>query len=72
MASWFDARTRTVVGLPVAVAPLAWTASAPRFAVSETGTLVTAAPAGDAVHVVLHWAGDLRRLVPPPQPALPR
>jgi DNA-binding winged helix-turn-helix (wHTH) protein len=72
VASWFDPRTRTVVGLPVAVNGPQPMAAATPFAVSASGALVTASPGGDALHVVLHWADDLKRLVPPPQPALPR
>jgi hypothetical protein len=72
VASWFDARTHSVVGLPVAVAAPPLVAGSPHVAVNEAGTLVTTSPDRRSMHVVLHWAGDLPRLVPPPQPALPR
>jgi DNA-binding winged helix-turn-helix (wHTH) protein len=72
VASWLDARTHALIGLPVPVVSAGLGPGAPRYAVNDAGTLVTAAPSGDALHVVLHWAGELRRLVPPPQPALPR
>jgi DNA-binding winged helix-turn-helix (wHTH) protein len=72
VASWLDARTHALIGLPVPVASPGLGPGAPRYAVNDAGTLVTVAPTGDALHVVLHWAGELRRLVPPPQPALPR
>jgi DNA-binding winged helix-turn-helix (wHTH) protein len=72
VASWLDARTHSLVGLPATVASPGLRRGAPHYAVNQAGTLVTVAPSGEALHVVLHWAGDLRRLVPPPQPALPR
>lgn len=72
VASWLDARTHTLVGLPVAVASPRLRGGAAHYAVNDAGTLVTVAPGGEALHVVLHWSGDLRRLVPPPQPPLPR
>jgi hypothetical protein len=72
VASWLDARTHTLVGLPVTVAAPRLRPGASHYAVNDAGTLATVAPAGDALHVVLHWTGDLRRLVPPPPPALPR
>jgi hypothetical protein len=71
LASWFDVRTHTVVGTPVPI-PGPRLARGPQFDVSRGGTLVATAPDRDALHVVLHWAPELRRLVPPPQPALPR
>jgi hypothetical protein len=39
---------------------------------SLSGTLVTAAPRASTVDVVVEWQRELRRLVPAPQPALPR
>jgi DNA-binding winged helix-turn-helix (wHTH) protein len=71
VATWFDVRSHTVVGLPVPV-PAPPLARGPQFAVSRAGTLVATSPDRDALHVVLHWAPELRRLVPPPQPTLPR
>ena len=72
VASWLDARTHTLVGLPVTVASPRLRGGAAPYAVNDAGTLVTVAPGGEALDVVLHWSGDLRRLVPPPQPPLPR
>lgn len=72
VASWFDARTHSVVGLPVAVASPRLLQGPPQFAVNDAGTVVTTSPDRRSIHVVLHWAGDLARLVPPPQPVLPR
>ena len=72
VASWFDARRHAVVGLPVAVASPALIEGPPPVAVNDAGTLVAIAADRRAVHVVLHWAGELPRLVPPPQPTLPR
>jgi DNA-binding winged helix-turn-helix (wHTH) protein len=45
---------------------------APQFALSPSGTLVYAASGISALNVVLEWHEELRRLVPPPQPPLPR
>jgi hypothetical protein len=39
---------------------------------SAGGTLVIAQPAADVLQIVLDWSGELRRLVPAAQPALPR
>ena len=72
VASAFDERTRSIAGLPVVVSPLSPSPFAPLFAVSAAGTLVIAPPGATAMQVVLGWTGELRRLVPPPQPALPR
>ncbi len=68
----FDPRTLSVNGLPVPVAPGAAAADAPAFALSGAGTLVLAAPGAHAIDVMLEWQHELRRLVPAPQPALPR
>jgi DNA-binding winged helix-turn-helix (wHTH) protein len=72
VASGFDARTRTAIGLPVPVTLARPIASSAPFAASAAGTVVSASAAGDAIDVVLHWTGELRRLVPPPEPKLPR
>ena len=72
VASGFDPRTRTMIGLPAPVTPARPMASSAPFAASAAGTVVSASASGDAVDVVLHWDSELRRLVPPPQPALPR
>jgi hypothetical protein len=70
----------SVLALPIPVAPgvLAEKAgpytnrNAPQFALSPSGTLVYAASDTSALNVVLEWHEELRRLVPPPQPPLPR
>jgi DNA-binding winged helix-turn-helix (wHTH) protein len=72
VASAMDSRTLSTSGLPVPVAPLERASAAPQFAMSAGGTLVIGSPGAPLVHVVLDWAGELRRLVPPPQPSLPR
>jgi DNA-binding winged helix-turn-helix (wHTH) protein len=72
VASWFDVPGREVMGLPVTVPAPALMAGAPQFAVNDTGTLVAVAADRTTIHVVLHWAADLARLVPAPQPRLPR
>lgn len=73
-AAPFDHRTLSLLALPTAVAPAALPRGlAPAFAMSEHGTLVLAPAEGPAaLQVVLDWTGELRRLVPTPQPALPR
>jgi DNA-binding winged helix-turn-helix (wHTH) protein len=71
VASAFDDRAHTIAGLPVAVASGA-AVSTPQFAVSASGTLVMANPATNTMRVVLNWGGELRRVVPAPEPALPR
>jgi eukaryotic-like serine/threonine-protein kinase len=76
VASAFDDRTHAIAGLPVPIASVTpartSAASTPQFAVSASGTLVVAAPAMSTIRVVLNWGGELRRVVPAPQPALPR
>lgn len=62
----------SIRGLPVPVAALDGNPSSPHFAMSPAGTLAIARAGSATVDVVLDWAGELRRLVPPPQPALPR
>jgi DNA-binding winged helix-turn-helix (wHTH) protein len=69
----FDGRTQSVAGLPVSMGPGALEAStAPQFATSEAGTLVIGRAGGAEARIVLDWSAELRRLVPPPPPALPR
>ena len=72
LASPMDPRAMTIRGLPVPVASLDDADAAPHFAMSEAGTLVIAQSGAGAVQVVLDWAGELRRVVPPPAPPLPR
>ncbi len=72
VASAFDERSRSIAGLPVAVATTESAHQAPQFAMSAAGTLVVATPGAGAMQVVLDWNGELRRLVPAPQPALIR
>jgi DNA-binding winged helix-turn-helix (wHTH) protein len=72
IASAIDPRAIAIRGLPVPVAALDGSLAGPHFAMSGAGTFVIAPPGAGAVQVVLDWAGELRRLVPPPQPALPR
>jgi hypothetical protein len=71
VATAFDDRAHTIAGLPIAVASSAADAT-PQFAVSASGTLVIAPPGANVMRVVLNWDGELRRLVPAPQPTLPR
>ncbi len=56
----------------IPASPGAAAADAPAFALSGAGTLVLAAPGAHAIDVMLEWQHELRRLVPAPQPALPR
>ncbi|MGH9347442.1 MAG: TolB family protein, partial [Vicinamibacterales bacterium] len=72
VAGAFDENVRSTGGLPVAVMSFESALHAPQFAMSAAGTLVAAMPGASAVQVVLDWTGELRRLVPLPQPALPR
>jgi DNA-binding winged helix-turn-helix (wHTH) protein len=72
VASIFDERARSITGLPVPVAILESARPIPQFAMSAAGTLVVAPPGATAMQVLLEWTGELRRLVPAPQPALPR
>lgn len=72
VATAFDERARSITGLPVPVAVLESARPIPQFAMSAAGTLVIAQPGATAMHVLLAWTGELRRLVPAPQPALPR
>jgi DNA-binding winged helix-turn-helix (wHTH) protein len=72
----FDRRALSVSGLAVPVAANVVRADGddglPQFATSEAGLLVIGAPASAEIHVALDWHGELRRLVPPPAPTLPR
>lgn len=68
----FEPRSLSVKGLPVPVAPGSAAAGASAFAMSGAGTLVLAAPGANAIDVTLEWQHELRRLVPAPQPTLPR
>ncbi len=69
----FDRRTLSVSGLPVPVlSGIVRTADVPQFATSEAGVLAIGAPGNAQTQVVLDWHGELRRLVPPPAPTLPR
>jgi DNA-binding winged helix-turn-helix (wHTH) protein len=72
VASAFDDRTRSIAGLPVAVASGLSPENVPQFAMNAAGTLAIAPPGASAVQVVLGWTGELRRLVPAPEPSLPR
>jgi DNA-binding winged helix-turn-helix (wHTH) protein len=72
VASIFDERARSITGLPVPVAALESSHPTPQFAMSAAGTLVIAQPGANAMQVLLDWTGELRRLVPASQPALPR
>jgi DNA-binding winged helix-turn-helix (wHTH) protein len=72
LASAVDRRAISINGLPVPVANLGASPAAPQFAMSTTGTLIIALPGANIMQVVLDWADELRRLVPAPQPALPR
>jgi hypothetical protein len=72
VASAFDDRTHSIAGLPVAVASGLSAEDAPQFSMNAVGTLAIAAPHGSAVNVAIDWAGELRRLVPAPEPSLPR
>ena len=72
IASIFDERARSITGLPVPVAALESAHPTPQFAMSAAGTLVIAQPGASAMQVLLDWTGELRRLVPAAQPALPR
>jgi DNA-binding winged helix-turn-helix (wHTH) protein len=69
----FEGRTRSVSGLPAAVAPGAFhMGGTPQFAVAETGTVAIGAAGGHRVQIVLDWIGELRHLIPMPTPALLR
>ena len=69
----FDARALSIAGLPAVVMPAAVAADGlPQFATSASGTLAAGRPGGNALDIVLDWTTDLHRLVPPPQPSLPR
>jgi DNA-binding winged helix-turn-helix (wHTH) protein len=68
----FDERAAAVIGLPVVVGAGVLPEGGPHYAVSEAGLLVTGSPGGAALHVTLDWDGELRRLVPAPQPAVLR
>jgi hypothetical protein len=72
LASVVDARIVSITSLPVPVGSVDARAAAPQFAMSASGTLVIAPPGASALQVVLDWSGELRRLVPAPQPALVR
>jgi hypothetical protein len=72
LASAVDPRVISITVLPVPVAAVDARAAAPQFAMSAGGTLVIAPPAADVLQIVLDWSAELRRLVPAPQPALPR
>jgi DNA-binding winged helix-turn-helix (wHTH) protein len=71
VASRLDGR-RSIVSLPVQVLAPVTAADHPTFALSPTGVLVTGGPGDRAVQVVLHWDGELERLVPAPVPPIPR
>ncbi len=72
LGSAVDAHVSAITGLPAPVAGLDAGAAAPQFAMSAGGTLVIAPPAAAVLQVALDWSGELRRLVPAPQPAMPR
>lgn len=72
VAARFDAAAHSIDGLAVGVPGPRLTAAAPQFAAGADGLLVASAADRRALHVILHWTGDLRRLVPVPQPSLPR
>jgi len=72
LATVVDPQVASINALPVPVAAVDADPAAPQFAMSAGGTLVIAPPAAGFLQVVLDWSGELRRLVPPPQPALPR
>jgi DNA-binding winged helix-turn-helix (wHTH) protein len=71
IASAFDDRGRTIAGLPVAVASSS-AVPVPQFAVSASGVLLIAPPGSTSIRAVLNWDGEIRRLVPAPQPTLLR
>lgn len=68
----FEDRSDSTAGLPVALAPGLFLGAVPQFAVSANGTLAIARPGATELQVVLDWDGELRRLVPAPQPAVLR
>lgn len=69
----FDTRSRSVSGTAASVAPRAtYDSQGPRFAAAPVGTLVVAPPGSSVLNVILDWGEELRRLVPPSQPPLPR
>jgi DNA-binding winged helix-turn-helix (wHTH) protein len=70
IAGAVGADSRSMAGLPIPVAALDSTSA--HFAMSAAGTLAIASPGSQVVHVVLDWAGELRRLVPAPRPAIRR
>jgi DNA-binding winged helix-turn-helix (wHTH) protein len=72
VASTVNERSLSTSGLPVPVAALERASANPQFAMSAAGTLVIGSPGSDALHVALDWVDELRRLVPSPQPSLPR
>lgn len=69
----FDNRTLSAAGLSVAVSTGTVTDEvAPQFALTAAGTLAIGRPHATTVYVVLDWTTELRRLVPAPQPPMPR
>jgi DNA-binding winged helix-turn-helix (wHTH) protein len=72
LAAAFDSRTPAILGVPVVAGPAGAAGPVPHFAISRTGTLAVALPGAPVLHVVLDWSDELRRVVPPPEPALPR
>jgi DNA-binding winged helix-turn-helix (wHTH) protein len=72
LASTVDPHVLAIAALPVPVAIVDGRAPAPQFAMSGGGTLVIAPPDSGVLQIVLDWSDELRRLVPAPQPPMPR
>jgi serine/threonine-protein kinase len=69
----FDSRALAINGVPAVAAPGSASAEGLlQFAASAAGTLVTGSASASALQIVLDWDTELHRLVPSPQPALPR